>query len=65
MGVTDCMYPARMAYGLWFYTMRGHTHRVWYYSGHWPMVCNKAVLERYAALQCLWHGVRGVERSNR
>eukprot|EP00966_Prymnesium_polylepis_P288098 6654127-Prymnesium_polylepis.1 len=31
----------------------------------WPMVRRKAVLERHAALRCLWHGVRVVGRSNR
>jgi hypothetical protein len=34
--------------------------RAWpiaYYGGLWPMVHRKAVLERYAALRCLWHGV--------
>eukprot|EP00966_Prymnesium_polylepis_P165640 3828957-Prymnesium_polylepis.2 len=24
--------------------------------GLWPVVRHKAVLERYAALRCLWHG---------
>eukprot|EP00966_Prymnesium_polylepis_P299673 6925078-Prymnesium_polylepis.1 len=24
--------------------------------GLWPMVRHKVVLERYAALRCLWHG---------
>jgi hypothetical protein len=33
--------------------------------GLWPMVRHTAVLERYAALWCLWHGVRVVGRSNR
>eukprot|EP00966_Prymnesium_polylepis_P089939 2082774-Prymnesium_polylepis.1 len=28
------------------------------------MVRRKAVLERYAAQRCLWHGVGVVERSN-
>eukprot|EP00966_Prymnesium_polylepis_P001321 30205-Prymnesium_polylepis.1 len=32
--------------------------------GLWPMVCRKAVLKRYAALRCLWHGVGVVERYN-
>eukprot|EP00966_Prymnesium_polylepis_P299837 6928980-Prymnesium_polylepis.1 len=35
-----------------------HTHG-------WPMVRHKAVLERYADLRCLRHGVGVVERSNR
>eukprot|EP00966_Prymnesium_polylepis_P120109 2775652-Prymnesium_polylepis.1 len=34
-------------------------------SGLWPMVRRKAVLERYAALRCLWHEVHDDERSNR
>eukprot|EP00966_Prymnesium_polylepis_P106469 2465509-Prymnesium_polylepis.1 len=25
-------------------------------TGLWPMMRHKAVLERYAALRCLWHG---------
>eukprot|EP00966_Prymnesium_polylepis_P136306 3149469-Prymnesium_polylepis.1 len=29
------------------------------------MVRRKGVLERYAALRCLWHGVHVVERTNR
>jgi hypothetical protein len=32
--------------------------------GLWPMVRHKAVLERYAALRCLWHGVRGLREGS-
>eukprot|EP00966_Prymnesium_polylepis_P202614 4694064-Prymnesium_polylepis.1 len=32
-----------------------HTHTRRSTDGLWPMV-RKAVLERYAALRCLWHG---------
>eukprot|EP00966_Prymnesium_polylepis_P275718 6370460-Prymnesium_polylepis.1 len=32
---------------------RGHTRTP---DGLWPMVRRKAMLERYAALRCLWHG---------
>eukprot|EP00966_Prymnesium_polylepis_P039086 907099-Prymnesium_polylepis.1 len=33
--------------------------------GLWCAISDKTVLERYAALRCLWHGVRVVGRSNR
>eukprot|EP00966_Prymnesium_polylepis_P044889 1039634-Prymnesium_polylepis.1 len=58
-------------------TVRGHTRAIGrgrhggphrhtrHAPGRWPMVRQKAALERYAALRCLWLKIRVVQRTNR